>query len=159
MNRKVPARLLLLIAVSIAAQVAVADTILTLTPANTTTPINSAVTLTATLTDTSTGGFGIGQAVTVELVSGSASPSGPFTGTTDGLGQFQLTFTSSIAVVDDWLGSCACGPSGTTVFSNHAFVTFTQGSQVLEPSSMLLLSGGALGLIAAGRRRLSSNRR
>src|SRR4051794_38577334 len=97
-------------------------------------------------------GFGIGQTVMVELVSGSATPSGPFIGTTDGLGQFSLTLTSPIAVVDDWLGSCACSPNGTTVFSNHAFVTFTDASPAPEPSSMLLLAGGALGLIGAARR-------
>jgi hypothetical protein len=157
MNRKVPAGLLLFVGMCLAAQLAAADTILTLTPATTTTPINSAVTLTATLMDTSTGGFGIGQTVTVSLVSGSATPSGPFTGTTNGLGQFAVTFTSPIAVVDDWVGSCACGPNGTTVFSNDAFVTFTDAPPVPEPSSMLLLGGGALGLIGAGRRRQSSN--
>jgi hypothetical protein len=153
MQGKVPAGLLLLVAVCLAAQPAAADTILTLTPANTTTPINSIVTLTATLADNSTGSLGAGQTVTVGLVSGSATPNGPFTGTTDGSGQFHLTFTSLIPVVDDWLASCACGPNGTTVFSNHAYVTFTNGSQVPEPSSMLLLAGGALGLIGAGRRR------
>jgi hypothetical protein len=152
MNRKFIVGLLVLsVALFLAVKPAAADTVLSLTPANTTTPINSIVTLTLTVTNNSTGALLIGQPITVGLVSGSAIPNGPFNGSTDGFGQFHLTFTSLVPVVDDWLASCAC--DGTTVYSNHAFVTFTSGSQVPEPSSLLLMVGGTLGIFGAGRRR------
>src|SRR5262249_21757298 len=75
-----------------------------ITPADATNPVNAPHTVTATVMINRGDGNGfvidVGAAVTITLTNQGgavATPAGPFTGTTDASGQFQVTFTSATA--------------------------------------------------------------
>src|SRR5262249_32322587 len=98
------------------------DEIITITPGSATNPVNAPHTVTATVFLNTGDGTGFhpfqGTSVTISLINQNgavASPAGPFTGTTNASGQFQVTFTSATAGTVISVATTSLIVNGTTI--------------------------------------------